>query len=51
MADELHVPHSPAGDHTLGKWVAIFTAIVATMGGIVGHEAIHVANDAILYKN
>ena len=31
--------------------MAIFTAIAATLGGIVGHEANHVANDAILYKN
>lgn len=51
MADELHVPHTPNGDYPLGKWVAIFTAIVATMGGIVGHEAAHIANEAILYKN
>lgn len=51
MADELHVPHVSAGDHPLGKWIAIFTAIVATMGGIVGHEASHIANEAILYKN
>jgi hypothetical protein len=51
MADELELPHIPAEDHPLGKWVAIFTAIVATMGGIVGHEANHIANEAILYKN
>jgi len=51
MADELELPHIPAGDHPLGKWVAIFTAIVATMGGVVGHEASHIANEAILYKN
>jgi hypothetical protein len=51
MADELELPHIPAGDHQLGKWVAIFTAIVATMGGIVGHEASQIANEAILYKN
>lgn len=51
MSEEIHVPHQPGTEVGLGKWVAIFTALVATMGGIVGHEASHVANDAILYKN
>ena len=51
MADELELPHIPAGDNQLGKWVAIFTAIVATMGGIASHEASQIANEAILYKN
>jgi len=50
MSEELHVPHQH-GDERLGKPIAIFTAIVATLGGIVGHEANHIANDAILYKN
>jgi hypothetical protein len=51
MTEELHVPHLHGGEGPLVKWVAIFTAIAATFGGIVGHEASHVANDAILYKN
>jgi len=51
MTEELHVPHQHGGEGPLVKWVAIFTAIAATLGGIVGHEASHVANDAILYKN
>lgn len=51
MSEELHIPHQHGVESGLAKWVAIFTAIVATMGGIVGHEASHVANDAILYKN
>jgi Domain of unknown function (DUF4337) len=51
MSEEVHVPHQHGGDGPLAKWVAIFTAIAATLGGIVGHEASHVANDAILYKN
>lgn len=51
MSEELHIPHQHGGEGPLVKWVAIFTAIAATLGGIVGHEANHVANDAILYKN
>jgi hypothetical protein len=51
MTEELHVPHQHGGEGPLVRWVAIFTAIVATLGGMVGHEASHVANDAILYKN
>jgi hypothetical protein len=51
MTEDLHVPHQHSSEGPLAKWVAIFTAIAATLGGIVGHEASHVANDAILYKN
>lgn len=50
MTEELHVPHH-SGSEGLAMPVAVFTAIVATLGGIVGHEANHIANDAILYKN
>ena len=51
MTEELHVPHQHYGEGPLVKWAAIFTAIAATFGGIVGHEASHIANDAILFKN
>lgn len=51
MSEEIHVPHHHEGEGGLAKWVAIFTAVTATLGGIVGHEASHVANDALLYKN
>ena len=51
MTEDVHVPHQHGGDGPLVKWVAIFTAMAATLGGIVGHQASHVANDAILYKN
>lgn len=49
---ELHVPHTPhRPERGLAQWVAIFTAIVATLGAIVGHESSEVANQAILLKN
>jgi hypothetical protein len=48
----VHVPHTHHGPaHGLNQWVAIFTAIIATLGAIVGHEASEVANQAILLKN
>ncbi|HKO06454.1 MAG TPA: DUF4337 domain-containing protein [Alphaproteobacteria bacterium] len=55
MSEEgVHLPH---GEHHasaevgLGRWVAIFTAIVATFGALIGHEAEETANKAILLKN
>jgi len=51
MSEEVQVPEQHGGQGALVKWVAIFTAVAATLGGIVGHEANHMANDAILYKN
>lgn len=50
MSEDIHVPHQHGGDGALAKSVAIFTAVTATLGGIVGHEASHVANDALLYE-
>jgi Domain of unknown function (DUF4337) len=49
---EVHVPHHPHGvERGLTQWVAIFTALMATFGAIVGHEASESANEAILLKN
>lgn len=49
---EVHVPHHPHGPgRGLAQWVAIFTALMATFGAIVGHEASETANEAILIKN
>lgn len=54
MSEEgVHVPHGEhhAPEGTLGRWVAIFTAVVATLGALIGHEAGEIANKAILLKN
>lgn len=54
MSEEaIHVPHGEhhAAEGALGRWVAIFTAIVATLGALIGHEAEEIANKAILLKN
>ncbi|MGH8737914.1 MAG: DUF4337 domain-containing protein [Burkholderiales bacterium] len=51
-SEEVHVPHHPHGpERGLAQWVAIFTALMATFGAVVGHEASETANDAILLKN
>ncbi len=50
--DEIHVPHhAHRRERGLAQWIAIFTALMATFGAIVGHEASETANEAILYKN
>lgn len=50
----IHVPEQEHGGDAasgLGRWVAIFTAIVATCGALIEHEASEIANKAILLKN
>lgn len=50
--DEIHVPHhAHRRERGLTQWIAIFTALMATFGAVVGHEANETANEAILYKN
>ena len=40
-----------AGGHSLAQWVAIFTAILATIGAIVSYQGGHTQNEALLSKN
>jgi len=54
MSEGVHIPHAEHGSSSgggLARWVAIFTAIAATCGGLIGHQAEEVANHAILVKN
>jgi len=55
-----HAPHEEAihGDHSnqhsghsLNQWVAVFTAILAAIGAIVGYQGSRLMNDVLLYKN
>jgi len=39
------------GGHSLAQWVAIFTAILATLGAIVSYLGGHTQNEALLHKN
>lgn len=63
----VHGPHDHAVEHeaqghgahgvghakgaSLAQWVAIFTAILATIGAIVSYQGGHTQNEALYYKN
>jgi hypothetical protein len=52
MSEEgLHVPHEGHASGPLGQWVAIFTAIIAALGAVVGFEGSHLMNEVLLKKN
>jgi len=44
-------PAAHEGGGRLIHWIAIFTAIISTLGAVIGHEAEEIANSAILLKN
>lgn len=51
---EFEAPHHEGHEGQSGplaRWVAVFTAIIATLGAVIGHEAGETANKAILLKN
>lgn len=50
---EGHMEHLQHHAHEGGlvRWIAIFTAVVSTLGAIIGHEAEEIGNHAILLKN
>jgi Domain of unknown function (DUF4337) len=50
---EMHKEHLAhhASEGGLVRWIAIFTAVISTLGAIIGHEAEEIANKAILLKN
>jgi Domain of unknown function (DUF4337) len=60
MAEGIEIPeghqeHLENATHEGGgrliHWIAIFTAIISTLGAVIGHEAEEIANSAILLKN
>ncbi|MHB8211309.1 MAG: DUF4337 domain-containing protein [Acidithiobacillus sp.] len=62
MSESLHThaPHEeaiheaaepPTHKHSLGQWVAIFTALLATIGAIVSYQGTHLMNEVLLAKN
>ena len=42
--------HNPK-KHSLYQWVAIFTALLATIGAIVSYQGTHLMNEVLLAKN
>ena len=52
MSEEgLEVPEGGHAGGTLGQWVAIFTAILAAMGAVVGYQGNHLMHEVLLKKN
>lgn len=58
MNEELHThaPHEEAvhvsaGKHSLNQWIAIFTALLATIGAIVSYQGNALMNEVLLQKN
>lgn len=49
--EELHVPHTGHATGALGQWVAIFTALLAALGAVVGFQGSHQMNEVLLKKN
>ncbi len=46
-----HMAHATRESGGLIKWIAIFTAVISTIGALVGRQAEEIANSAILLKN
>ncbi len=46
-----HEGGAKLGGHSLAQWVAIFTAILATIGAIVSYQGGHTQNEALILKN
>ncbi|MEP7155392.1 MAG: DUF4337 domain-containing protein [Betaproteobacteria bacterium] len=46
-----HGADANKGGHSFVQWVAIFTAILATIGAIVSYQGGHTQNEALLHKN
>jgi hypothetical protein len=51
---EGHLDHMAHATHERGgliRWIAIFTAVISTIGALIGRQAEEIANSAILLKN
>ncbi len=56
MAEALEIPELPEAGHgserfSLVRWIAIFTAVISTLGAVIGHQAEEIADQALLLKN
>lgn len=48
---DLHGTGEHGGKGGLSQWVAIMTALLATIGAIVSYQGSHLMNEVLLYKN
>lgn len=46
-----HIAHAAHDSGGLVRWIAIFTAVISTVGAVIGRQAEEIANSAILLKN
>jgi hypothetical protein len=44
-----HMQHH--GGERFVRWIAIFTAVISTVGAVIGHESEEIGNNALLLKN
>src|SRR5690242_10888433 len=49
--EELDVPHEGHAAGPRGQRVAIFTALLATLGAVVGFQGSHLMNEVLVKKN
>ncbi len=50
-AHEHHVEHAAHAGEGLAQWVAIFTALLSTLGAVISYQSGATQNEAMLYKN
>lgn len=48
---EIHVPHEQHGHGKLSQWVALFTALLASLGAVLGYQGNRLMNEALMQKN
>ncbi len=52
MSDSgIHVPHGHHGSDRLSQYVALFTAILAALGAVLGYQGNRLMNEVLLQKN
>ncbi len=47
----IHVPHEHHGSDPLSQWVALFTALLAALGAVLGYQGNRLMNEVLLQKN
>jgi Domain of unknown function (DUF4337) len=50
-AHEHHIEHAAHAGEGLAQWVAIFTALLSTLGAVISYQSGATQNEAMLYKN
>ncbi len=48
---EIHVHHAHHANDKLSQWVALFTALLAALGAVLGYQGNRLMNEVLLQKN